>query len=113
MLENIKNIKTTIGLSALSITIAYLLADKLVDAKVINTDFSIILILSFIFIFILVNFLFVIVTTKKEKTSYKQTAILADDTTQNIEDKSRKEGTEFTQKALGSTGSKQSIKKGS
>lgn len=105
----IKNIKTTIGLSAFSILVAYLLADKLIDAKVINTDFTVVLILAFIFIFIVANFLFVMATTKKE-ISYEQNSIFTEEGTQDIEDNDGKEGSIFKQTNIGGKGNKQTIK---
>ena len=78
-----KNIKTKIGLSALSLTIAYLLADKLIEIGVINTGKSVLILLIFIFIFTIANFLFV--ADSKEKSSIAQTDNFGEENEQNIE----------------------------
>jgi len=81
-----KNIKTKIGLSALSLTIAYLLADKLIEIGVINTGKSVLILLIFIFIFTIANFLFVADSKEsKEKSSITQTDDFGEENEQNIE----------------------------
>lgn len=91
-----KNIKTKIGLSALSLTISYLLADKLIEVGVINTEKSVLILLIFIFIFTIANFLFVanskegkekliVEDDAKEKSSISQTDDFGEENEQNIE----------------------------
>ena len=108
----IKNIKTTIGLSAFSILVAYLLTDKLIDAKVINTDFTVLLILIFIFIFIVANFLFIMATTNKssKQNVYNQGSMFSKDGKQTIKNNTEEEGSKFNQKDFGGKGNKQTIK---
>jgi Na+-transporting methylmalonyl-CoA/oxaloacetate decarboxylase gamma subunit len=60
------SIKTIIGLSALSLLIAYLLTDKMIESGIIETTFGLGMLFVFLFIFVVSNLILVIISKEKQ-----------------------------------------------
>lgn len=63
------NIKTIIGLSVLSLIIAYLLTDKMIGLGIIETNFRVGMLLVFLFFFVISNLILVIISKEKQNNN--------------------------------------------
>ena len=87
MLKQATKIKTLIGLSALSLSIAYLLTDKLIELGIIKTNFGVGMLFVFLFVFVVSKLITCYYFKKKQSAktnSLKQTVKSGKDNKQKI-----------------------------
>lgn len=67
MWKTVSSIKSAVGLSAFSLAVAYLLADKIIEKGLINTSFGVALLLIFLFLFFMTNLLIITLSKRGQE----------------------------------------------